>query len=138
MIRVVYCSHGALGTPANAMVRDILMVSRRNNRRDGVTGALLIAGASIAQCLEGPATAVARTLERIGRDPRHSGIVVLSKAPVANRLFADWSMALSLRGEGGDKAAVAVFARAFAEPGEAQGADLLRLIRDGISGAQFW
>ena len=95
IFRLVYVSRNRLrGDPA-AMEREvanILAVSRRNNVRAGVTGALLFSADCFAQTLEGRRDAVEAVFERIQCDPRHSNTVVLQLEPAA-AVFADWSMA---------------------------------------------
>jgi hypothetical protein len=93
--RLVYVSRNRLGGDAVSMERavaNILAVSRRNNVRAGITGALLFSADCFAQTLEGPRDAVEAVFERIQCDPRHSNTVVLQLEPAAPA-FADWSMA---------------------------------------------
>ncbi|WP_161993780.1 BLUF domain-containing protein [Muricoccus nepalensis] len=94
--RLVYVSRNLLaGSPGEteAEVLGILAVSRRNNARVGITGALLFSTDCFAQVLEGPLAAVQATFERIQCDQRHTDTVVLSCEAVAGREFAGWSMA---------------------------------------------
>ena len=94
--RVLYCSRQCLtGTDeeVDQQIEHILAVSRRNNARDGVTGALLYNRGCFAQVLEGPLAAIERVFERIGRDERHSDVTVVSFEPVERYEFAEWSMA---------------------------------------------
>ena len=72
---------------------EILRVSRKNNEPVNITGLLAYREGNFLQILEGPAAALTSTVERIGRDPRHVGMIVLSKRAVKERLFPDWSMA---------------------------------------------
>lgn len=94
--KLVYCSRNLLSesrAEQNAEVQKILESSRRNNVRDGVTGALLFNGEWFAQVLEGPLARVEMTFERIQCDPRHADVTVLESGPTDARIFADWSMA---------------------------------------------
>ena len=96
LYRLVYTSRNLLDggeDERSAAVAGILAVSKRNNARVGVTGALLFNAGSFAQVLEGPRAAVEATFERIQRDPRHSDVSVLQCEPVAERGFSNWSMA---------------------------------------------
>ena len=72
----------------------ILAVSRRNNARDGVTGALLYSDGKVLQAIEGPETAVNDTFERVREDTRHRGVVMLYRGSAEERSFPDWSMGL--------------------------------------------
>lgn len=76
----------------NAMLDGILLQARRNNPRDGLTGALIVRGDLYLQLLEGPEAAVMATYARIARDDRHLAVKLLVHETVAERLFPDWSM----------------------------------------------
>ena len=71
----------------------ILAASRRNNRRDGITGMLYSDGTRFLQALEGPDPKVEEAYARIQADPRHRAIVVLSRRTIEAREFGDWDMA---------------------------------------------
>ena len=95
LYRLVYTSRNLLAGSEDeqkAAVAGLLAVSKRNNARVGVTGALLFNGGSFAQVLEGSRAAVETTFERIQRDPRHSDVAVLQCEPVEARGFPNWSM----------------------------------------------
>lgn len=91
MIQIVYIS------TARGDVRvergHILLTSRRNNERDGVTGLLYDDGVRFLQVLEGEMDRVDATFARIKADPRHRAVVVLSRRPVEAREFGEWAMA---------------------------------------------
>ncbi len=76
----------------DAMLDGILMQARRNNPRDGLTGALIVRADVYLQLLEGPDAAVAATFARIKRDDRHLAVTRISDESVAERLFPAWSM----------------------------------------------
>ena len=44
------------------------------------------------QVIEGPEEAILRLYEKISRDPRHDGLLVLSQEAISERQFSDWSM----------------------------------------------
>lgn len=92
MICVAYCS--TANTPDLALVAlaDIIAVSDRNNRRDHLTGALLVSRGRFFQILEGEPVDVDRALRRIETDPRHHDLTVVSRKEVESRLFGGWSM----------------------------------------------
>lgn len=96
LCRLVYVSRNRIagGTAAmRAQVDTILEVSRRNNERDGITGALLFNEHCFAQVLEGDMDRVQATFERIQLDARHDDAIILQCDPAQARLFGDWSMA---------------------------------------------
>ena len=76
----------------DAMLGGILIQARRNNARDGLTGALICRHDLYMQLLEGPDAAVEATFARIGKDNRHLAVRLLSRAPVAERMFPHWTM----------------------------------------------
>jgi hypothetical protein len=80
-------------------IEQILATSRTNNSRLGITGALMHSDTLFAQALEGPPAAIHVTFERIQRDRRHAGVVVLQAVRADQRLFGGWSMAsVDIRG----------------------------------------
>ena len=95
MERIIYIST-CRTDPDRAMVQDILGTSRRNNRRDGLTGLLVVGGRRFLQVLEGPAGQVEAAYERIKADPRHFALVQLSRKPVGERAFGAWDMGCEL------------------------------------------
>lgn len=84
--RVIYASEavGATGT-STLSIAQILGVSDRNNRRDGVSGCLMFHEGHILQALEGSRTDLDRLMRKIIADPRHTGLRVLSDMPIAAR-----------------------------------------------------
>ncbi len=95
LYRLVYTSRNLMEggeEEQKAAVAGVLAVSKRNNARVGVTGALLFNRGSFAQVLEGSKAAVETTFERIQRDTRHSDVAVLQCEPVTARAFPNWSM----------------------------------------------
>ena len=94
--RLTYYSRNAIAdvcAHASREVECILAAARRNNARDGLTGALLRSEYHFAQLLEGPPEAVERAFERIRRDWRHADLVVLCREPAEARLFEGCPMA---------------------------------------------
>ena len=75
-----------------AILNQILSVSRANNDRDGVSGALICREDLYLQLLEGPGAAVEAAIGRIERDDRHLDIKRLLHEPIAERLFPGWAM----------------------------------------------
>lgn len=71
---------------------DILLVSRRLNKRDNITGSLICREDLYLQLLEGPRPAITSTYSRISRDARHTNVVVLWAGDAVDRLFPHWEM----------------------------------------------
>ncbi|MBL0914205.1 MAG: BLUF domain-containing protein [Sphingopyxis sp.] len=102
MLSVIYVS------VADPLIRDediaaILLTSRRNNARTGLTGALIYNGHNFMQLLEGPAKDVDVCLDAIRADPRHSGMTEVRRRTVETRDFAEWSMLYDPEFEGYDE-----------------------------------
>jgi len=98
MLQLVYIST-AVGQITTA---SILAESRANNTRDRITGLLFSDGRRFLQALEGEPAMVERAFARIGADPRHRALVVLSRREVAQREFGDWAMAERVSGADGE------------------------------------
>jgi hypothetical protein len=76
-----------------ADLEDLLRTCRANNERLGVSGALLYRDGSLMQVLEGEETTVRGLYDRIARDRRHHGLIVLLEKEQDQRQFPEWSMA---------------------------------------------
>ena len=94
LYRLIYRSHNDIpAVEIGREIRSVLVSSRHNNAANNVTGALLFTASGFAQVLEGPRDVVELTFERIGADPRHSDVMVLSFTPTERRCFPQWPMA---------------------------------------------
>lgn len=80
-------------------IKDILDVSRANNARRGITGALLYHQRNFMQILEGDRETIEALYDRIKEDPRHKHVIQLLAYDCEDRLFADWSMGYVNPGE---------------------------------------
>ena len=76
----------------DSVLKSILLSSRANNAKLGVTGALICRADLYLQLLEGPQAAVEETFERIRKDDRHLEICPLKSGFYDRRLFATWAM----------------------------------------------
>lgn len=70
----------------------ILLDARRCNKRDDITGALIVRQDLYMQLLEGPRKAVERAYLRIRQDDRHTDVRSVRRLDTGTRLFADWAM----------------------------------------------
>lgn len=68
-------------------------VARANNKRQHISGALLLDGEHYVQVLEGDEALVRELYEHIAKDPRHDSVVLLESDTVETRVFSRWSMA---------------------------------------------
>lgn len=92
IVRLTYVSRLAKGVN-HAALEKIAAVSRRNNPKLGVTGALCSSPRGFLQILEGPPEAVNEIFQRIVLDRRNTGVTLLEYAKVPFREFENWSMA---------------------------------------------
>lgn len=95
MRQLIYCSRW---TPAARRdiahtLQQVVGQSIQNNRLADVTGFLIAQDGLFLQLLEGPARGVGETLKRIGADPRHAQIKLISDIETSSRLFQQWNMA---------------------------------------------
>jgi hypothetical protein len=70
----------------------ILASARRNNIRDGITGALICREDLFIQMLEGPDDKVTATFNRIVHDDRHTDVLSRFTGGTDTRLFPQWAM----------------------------------------------
>ena len=91
MLSLVYTS--AARTPfSDGDLATLLMNSRANNRRLGLSGFLMHKQGRFVQVLEGPDDAVQQRYAIIAADPRHSDLDVLLRESIPERRFAAWTM----------------------------------------------
>ena len=75
-------------------LKDIHRSARELNALDGITGLLVFNGTHFLQIIEGAHDPIEDLLERLRRDPRHTGLEVRDERKVRSRSFPDWSMEL--------------------------------------------
>ncbi|HEY1411328.1 MAG TPA: BLUF domain-containing protein [Rhodopila sp.] len=149
LYRLIYCSRDIIAqmvpdavTPdgLEREIRAILATARARNAAADVTGALLSTTSGFAQVLEGPRDAVERTFERIGADPRHTNVTVLSFTPTERRSFPDWSMGFCSQASHGAPDPLALFLAdaSFAGPRATTGSDVLRLLETVVRREEEW
>ena len=91
--RLAYTSLAALDLTVEQLF-DIGQTARDLNGLDGITGLLLFNGTNFLQWVEGAPQAIDDLMERLRRDPRHSGVEIRETEMADERLFPDWSMKL--------------------------------------------
>ena len=97
LTQLVYISRSTSVRPENfkgiePTVGRILLKSRINNKRSGLTGVLYFGDGCFFQCIEGEKEAVFDLLQKIKDDPRHSDITVRSQRFIEKRSFGSWEM----------------------------------------------
>jgi len=91
------CYYSVPNLSSDADIDQILETSKKNNRRDGLTGAMLLGDGYFLQVLEGSRTRVTACLSRILADPRHTSPVLIGAQPMIERAFLGWEMNLIRR-----------------------------------------
>lgn len=76
----------------HAMLAGILSAARRNNRANGITGALICRQDMYIQLVEGPDEAIDALYQRILADDRHTEVKLAMSAEVEERMFPEWDM----------------------------------------------
>lgn len=92
LVHCIYCSASANGAFTPRELEDILIVSRKNNQLNNVTGILLYFNGSILQVLEGNRLIVESLFNKISLDKRHAKISKLIFEEIERRDFAQWTM----------------------------------------------
>jgi hypothetical protein len=92
--RLIYRSRTLIPAESRkAVLGEIFSVARSNNKRQEITGALLLSGDYFVQALEGEEEAVQRLYEHISKDERHEEVTVVDERRLDGRTFGKWSMA---------------------------------------------
>jgi hypothetical protein len=91
MLSIAYTS-SATGPMSEDDIAAILLKSRANNRRLGVTGALMFRGGRFVQILEGPDDAVRERFNLIATDARHRSVQIIREMMLMERQFPEWTM----------------------------------------------
>lgn len=101
LVRLVYISqatfkpfHTAEGMECH--VAQILSISRKNNKKRQLFGALYYGNSNFFQCLEGEKKAVESLLAKIQLDTRHQNLKILHEEPIEQLSFQDWEMKYAL------------------------------------------
>ncbi len=141
VFRLIYRSQSLIGPNApRAELGAIFNTARRNNRRLGVTGALVISEDAFVQALEGNEAVVRNLYETISHDERHESVSVLEEQTVPERVFARWAMAKVAADDGPDIRLLSNASRGMivSAPGDptitAEQEAVLAFMRDALAG----
>lgn len=101
VFRLIYRSHNRIPAEQRKVEHGELFSSARSfNKRNGISGALLLHADTFVQVLEGDESAVRDLYSHIEKDWRHDGVTVLEASTVDAPVFARWAMArVSAEGE---------------------------------------
>ena len=94
VFRLIYSSHSRIAEgEAKSELGAIFTTARRNNRRLGVTGALVITGRRVRADARRRRGGGARALREHPRRRRHDRVTLLEEEAVDGRMFGRWAMA---------------------------------------------
>lgn len=91
MKRILYFST-ASAELIESDIEAIVEQAQINNAAQQVTGALGYNGRNFCQLLEGSPCVLDTLVDKISKDPRHTGFKVLDEKPIAERAFPSWTM----------------------------------------------
>ena len=102
VFRLIYRSHSLIAdAERKSELAAIFNTARANNKRLGVTGALMISDEAFVQALEGEESVVRDLFRRIAADERHASVSLLGEH-TAPRTFGRWAMAKVAADDGPD------------------------------------
>jgi Sensors of blue-light using FAD len=78
----------------------LLLATRANNRRHGITGALLYQEGRFIQIIEGPEEILRERFAIISSDSRHRRVRVLREKTIVDRQFPEWTMGFAAADSG--------------------------------------
>jgi len=88
--RVIYASEAVGATGVSTLsIAQILGASEVNNRRDGITAAVMFHSGHIVQVIEGKRADIDRLMRRLLADRRHTGVRILIDTPISNRVVRE-------------------------------------------------
>ena len=90
----LYCSELAPDMAADA-VGTIVAQARVRNEAHCITGLLVFDGLRFCQHFEGPPDAAQALMDRIARDPRHTGVRVAYAGELAGRRYSSFRLGLA-------------------------------------------
>ena len=92
LYQLVYSSLATEKMPKSKLYK-ILVQARSANASKDVTGLLVFVDGIFLQVLEGERDVVTALMKKIGSDPRHKDVKIISDSEVSTRTFATWRMA---------------------------------------------
>lgn len=78
--------------PRSSDLEAIRAAARKHNAADGITGMLVFNGTHFLQTIEGSERSIDGLLERLRKDPRHTGFEIRDQRKIDARSFPDWPM----------------------------------------------
>jgi hypothetical protein len=90
---VTYTSLARLDLQSSDL-EDIHRTARELNALEGITGLLVFNGTHFLQIVEGTEKTIDDLIERLRKDPRHTGFEIRDQRKIETRSFPNWSMEL--------------------------------------------
>lgn len=134
LVRLLYASRPAT-MPTSGIADAILAQSLKKNPAAGVTGLLCVADDIFIQVLEGGRDEVCDIYHAIVRDPRHTGIRLLTYEEIAERRFGSWTMGHVHAGKINPSLLLKYFKRAVLDPFDAPGHATMALLHELVATA---
>lgn len=91
LVQIIYSSRTPQTLTGKEMA-SIVSISRHNNGRAGITGALCYANDIFIQCLEGESLAVNALYQHLLKDTRHADLKIIDSKEIGKRRFQAWTM----------------------------------------------
>lgn len=91
MHHIIYMSRGVRPMNEEELLT-LLEQARRENERQGITGALVYGDGQFMQIIEGEESVLAALYAKLLQDTRHMNVVKLADKQIAQRSFQQWSM----------------------------------------------
>jgi hypothetical protein len=92
LVHIIYCSSATKMDFSPLELEELLLKSRVNNARIGISGILLFNNGSFFQVLEGEKETVEALYEKISKDKRHDKTTKIIMEPIKERSFSVWTM----------------------------------------------
>ncbi|TVT39606.1 BLUF domain-containing protein [Hymenobacter setariae] len=92
MHHIIYLSR-ATRSMSDEELANLLRQAREANARQDITGALVYGDGQFMQIIEGDEATLAMLYAKLLQDGRHGQVFKFADKPIAQRSFADWSMA---------------------------------------------
>ncbi|MBO0357861.1 BLUF domain-containing protein [Hymenobacter sp. BT186] len=91
MHHIIYMSRGVRPMNEEELLT-LLEQARRENERQGITGALVYGDGQFMQIIEGEESVLAALYAKLLQDSWHINVVKLADKQIGQRSFQDWSM----------------------------------------------
>lgn len=95
LVALAYTS-SSVGKFSERELEELLLVARKRNAEEGVTGVLLYDDGTFFQYIEGPERGIESVYTRVKASTRHRGLIELFRRNIEAREFGSWAMGFSM------------------------------------------